>query len=91
LRDSNAGFVDFTVNQECRYASGFGFFQRADGGVCAGVIKDDRFRFTGNRRFDQLVLFVNVIIMGSHEGGVAKFFGFCRRAVRFRFKEWVVV
>jgi hypothetical protein len=70
---------------------GFGFFQWANRSVSPGVIQDDRFGFAGDGRFDQLVLFVNVIIMGSHEGGVAKFFSFCRRAVRFRFKKGVVV
>ena len=55
------------------------------------VIQDDRFRLTGNGGFNQLVLFVHVIVVRGDKGGVAQLLCLRRRAVGFSLEERVVV
>ena len=76
LRHGDTGFVDLTVNQKGRDTGIFGFLHRPDGGVRAGVIQNDRFRFARNRGLNQLVLLVNVIVVRRHQRGVTQLFGF---------------
>ena len=91
LRHRNTGFVDFTIDQEGRDACRFGLLQRTDGGICPGVVQNDRFRFTGDGGLNQLVLFVHVVVMRGDKRGVTQLFCLRCRAVGFCLEERVVV
>ena len=91
MRDCDAGLVNFTIDEECRHARRFGFFQWTNGGIGARVIENDGFCFSGYGGLNQLVLFIDVIIMRGNQRGISQRFRFGDRAVGFGFKERVVV
>ena len=71
--------VDLAIDQKARNARGLCLLNRLDRSVRSGVVENDRDRFAGDRRVDQLVLLVGVVVVDEHQSVVAERLGFCGR------------